>query len=72
MHPTDHYETLRRGREELLRRAEYERKARKAKIEQGMNRNMLKVANWLGMQLLLLSTNQHSSHSFLRSRSLLF
>ena len=51
MHPIDHYETIRRGREELLRRAEYERKARKAKIEQGMNRNMLKVANWLGMHL---------------------
>ena len=51
MHPIDHYETLRRGREELLRRAEYERKARKAKIEQGMNRNMLKAANWLGMHL---------------------
>ena len=34
MHPIDHYETLRRGREELLKRAEYERMARKAKAEQ--------------------------------------
>ena len=51
MHPIDHYETLRRGREELLRRAEYERMARKAKIDQGMNRNIHKAANWLGMHL---------------------
>jgi hypothetical protein len=51
MHPNDHYETIRRGREELLRRAEYERMARKAKIEQGMNKNIHKGANWLGMHL---------------------
>jgi hypothetical protein len=51
MHPIDHYETIRRGHEELLRRAEYERMARKAKIEQGMNRNIHRVANWLGMHL---------------------
>ncbi len=51
MHPIDHYETLRRGREELLKRAEYERMARKAKIEQGMNRNIHKAANWLGTHL---------------------
>ncbi len=51
MHPIDHYETIRRGREELLRRAEYERIARKARIEQGMNRNIHKTANWLGMHL---------------------
>jgi hypothetical protein len=51
MHPIDHYETIRRGHEELLRRAEYERMARKAKIEQGMNRNIHKAANWLGMSL---------------------
>ncbi len=51
MHPTDHYETLRRGREELLRRAEYERMARKAMTEQGMNRNIYKAANWLGTRL---------------------
>ncbi len=51
MHPIDHYETIRRGREELLRRAEYERLARKAMIEQKMNRNIHKAANWLGMHL---------------------
>jgi hypothetical protein len=51
MHPIDHYETIRRGHEELLRRAEYERMARKAKIEQEMNRNVQKVANWLGTRL---------------------
>ena len=52
MHPTDHYETLRRGREELLRRAEYERMVRKAMIEQGMNRTIYKAVNWLGTRLL--------------------
>jgi hypothetical protein len=52
MHPIDHYETLRRGREELLRQAEYERIARRAKIKQGMNWNVhRKVANWLGTRL---------------------
>ncbi len=51
MHPIDHYETIRRGHEELLRRAEYERMARKVKIEQGMNRNIHKAANWLGIHL---------------------
>ena len=53
MHPTDHYNTIRRGREELLRRAEYERMARKAWVEQGMNRNIYKAANWLGMRLVI-------------------
>jgi hypothetical protein len=51
MYPIEHYETLRRGREELLKKAEYERMARKAKIEQGMNRNILKATNWLGIHL---------------------
>jgi hypothetical protein len=51
MHPIDHYETIRRGHEELLRRAEYERLARKAMIEQRMNRNIHKAVNWLGMRL---------------------
>ncbi len=51
MHPIDHYETIRRGHEELLRRAEYEKIARKAKIEQRMNRNIHRVANWLSMHL---------------------
>jgi hypothetical protein len=52
MHPIDQYETLRRGREELLRRAEYERLARKAllrkRVNWKMNRN---VANWFGTRL---------------------
>ena len=51
MHPTDHYNIIRRGHEELIRRAEYERMARKAMIEQRMNRNIYKAANWLGMRL---------------------
>ena len=51
MHPIDHYETIRRGREELLRRAEYERMVRNARVEKVMNRNMHKAANWLGMRL---------------------
>jgi hypothetical protein len=51
MHPIDHYETIRRGHEELVRRAEYERIARKTMVEQGMNRNIHKAANWLGMHL---------------------
>ena len=51
MNPIDHYETIRRGREELLRRAEYERMARKAKIEHGMNRNIHRAVNWLAIHL---------------------
>ena len=51
MHPIDNYETLRRGREELLRRAEYERMARRAMVEQSLNRNFHQVANWLGIRL---------------------
>jgi hypothetical protein len=49
MHPIDHYETLRRGREELLRRAEYERMARKAAVKQARNWTLYrKAVNWLG------------------------
>jgi hypothetical protein len=51
MHPIDHYETIRRGREELLSRAEYERMVRKARVEKVMNRNMRTVTNWLGIRL---------------------
>ena len=51
MHPIDDYETLRRGHEELLRRAEYERMARKARVEQSRSKNTQKVANWLGRNL---------------------
>ena len=51
MHPIQHYETLRRGREELLRRAEYERMARKAMAEQKKNINIHQVTNRLGILL---------------------
>ena len=51
MHPIDHYETIRRGHEELLKRAEYQRMARKAMREQMTSRNIHKAANWLGMRL---------------------
>lgn len=52
MHPIDHYETLRRGREELLRRAEYERMARKAAVKQARNWTLYrKAVNWLGTHL---------------------
>jgi hypothetical protein len=54
MHPIDHYETIRRGHEELLKRAEYERMARKAMVEQRMNRNIHQAANWLGIRLVSL------------------
>jgi hypothetical protein len=51
MHPIDHYETIRRGHEELLRRAENERMARKAMRAQKTSRIIHKAANWLGMRL---------------------
>jgi hypothetical protein len=60
MHPIEHYETLRRGREELLKRAEYERMARKARIarkamvEQKTNGNIYQAANWLSTRLVSL------------------
>ena len=54
MHPIQHYETLRRGREELLRRAEYERMARKAMAEQKKNINIHQAANQLGILLVSL------------------
>jgi hypothetical protein len=43
VHPTDHYDTLRRGREELLRQAEQERMARAALLK--------RKTNWLGIHL---------------------
>ncbi len=52
MYPIDHYETLRRGREELLRRAEYERMARRATFKQARNWTLYrKAVNWLGTHL---------------------
>jgi len=54
MHPIDHYETIRRGREELLKRAEYERMARNAIMKHRVKKNIHQVANWLGMHLVSL------------------
>jgi len=56
MHPLDHYETLRLGREELLRRAEHERMARQAR--QAACRQIASVnifqnfAGWLGLRFM--------------------
>jgi hypothetical protein len=51
MHSIDHYDTLRRGREELLRQAEQERMARAALLKRKTNWIVRKVANWLGIHL---------------------
>ena len=64
MHPIEHYETIRRGHEELLKRAEYERMARKAMVEQGMNRNIHQAANWLGIRLVSLGEKLEQFGSF--------
>jgi hypothetical protein len=64
MHPIDHHETLRIGREELLKRAEYERMARKAKVDQIMNRNIHHPANRLGILLVSLGEKLERFGSF--------
>lgn len=52
MNPNIHEELLRRGREELLQRAAYERMVGQAKFEQEMNQKFhRKAANWLGIRL---------------------
>jgi hypothetical protein len=52
MHSIDHYDTLRRGREELLRQAEQERMARAALLKRKTNWTVHReVANWLGIHL---------------------
>ena len=52
MHPMNNYETLRRGREELLRQAESERMARAATRKQRRQRKFSReFANWLGAHL---------------------
>lgn len=51
MHSIDHYDTLRRGREELLRQAEQERMARAALLKRKTNWTVRKGANWLGIHL---------------------
>ena len=68
MHPIDHYQTLRRGHEELLKRAEYERMARKAMVEQRANRNIHQVANWLGMRLVSLGERLEQFGAFTETR----
>jgi hypothetical protein len=53
MRPIDHYDTLRRGREELLRQAEYERLIRAASSKEWRQLHLLRtVANWLRTRLL--------------------
>jgi hypothetical protein len=65
MHPIDHYETLRRGREELLRRAEYERMARKAMAGQRKkNRTIQMAADWLGFCLVNLGAKLEQFGAF--------
>ena len=52
MRPIDHYDTLRRGREELLRQAEYERMIRAASFREWRPLHLLRtVANWLRTRL---------------------
>ena len=58
MHPIDHYSTLRRGREELMRQAEHERMIRAASFKERRKLHLLRtVANWLRTRLL--SRNHH-------------
>jgi hypothetical protein len=53
MRPIDHYDTLRRGREELLRQAENERMIRAASFKERRQLHLLRtVANWLRVRLL--------------------
>ena len=68
MHPIDNYETIRRGHEELIKRAEYQRLARKAKAEQRMNRNIHQAANWLGIRLVSLGEKLEQFGSFTETR----
>nr|HET6904057.1 hypothetical protein [Ktedonobacteraceae bacterium] len=53
MRPIDHYDTLRRGREELLRQAESERMIRAASFKESRQLRLLRtIANWLRVRLL--------------------
>ena len=53
MRPIDQYDTLRRGREELLRQAEYERMIRAASFKERRQPQLLRsIASWLRTQLL--------------------
>jgi hypothetical protein len=68
MHPIDHYETLRRGRERLLKRAEYERMARKAKADRILNRNIHHAATWIGIHLISVGKKLEQFGSFAKAR----
>jgi hypothetical protein len=68
MHPIDHYETLRRGREELLKRAEYERMVRKAKADHILNRNIHHAATWIGIHLVSMGKKLEQFGSFAKTR----
>ena len=68
MHPIEHYETIRRGHEELLKQAEYQRLARKTMVEQRMNRNIHQAANWLGIRLVSLGEKLEQFGSFTETR----
>jgi hypothetical protein len=53
MRPIDQYDTLRRGREELLRQAEYEKMIRAASFKERRQPQLLRsIASWLRTQLL--------------------
>jgi hypothetical protein len=68
MHPVDHYQTLCRGREELMKRAEYERMARKAKVDHILNRNIHHAATWLGTGLIGLGKKLERFGSLTKAR----
>ena len=52
MHPIDQYTTIKRGQEELRRRAEYERMVRAARLKRRTHQPVHReVANWLGVHL---------------------
>jgi len=53
MRPIDQYDTLRRGREELLQQAAYKRMIRAASFKQRRQPQLLRtIASWLRTQLL--------------------
>ena len=68
MYPIDHYQTLRRGREELMKRAENERLARKAKVDRILNRNIHHAMHRLGVRLVSLGTRLEQYGLFNRAR----
>jgi hypothetical protein len=52
MYPYDHYNTIRRGQEELLRQAEHERMLRAVRMKKLAHRKVhLEFAQWLAKHL---------------------